>query len=190
MNFMSEREKNILDAAKRVFTRYGVKRVNMSDLAEEAGVSRQTLYNVYRNKEDIIRALIQAYADDGVAALEAAQNEKLGLGPLLDVAFEKIAVKGYDMISNSPNAEELIEGFSVASMEEWRVAAARYQSALTEAFQPYRETLAAKGIHPEALAYLVYYSAKATKHSAENRDALLQHLDTLKKLCLAAAKGP
>lgn len=51
---MNQTEQALLDAAMRVFSRYGVKRSSMSDLCEEAGVSRQTFYNNFRNKDDIL----------------------------------------------------------------------------------------------------------------------------------------
>ena len=61
-----------------MFSRYGVKRTSMVDLAQEAGVSRQTLYNVFRNKDDVLRALIRAYteghhpADGGMGGVPGA----------------------------------------------------------------------------------------------------------------------
>ena len=48
---MEQREVKIVDAAFRVFSRYGVKRTTMNDIAEEAGLVRQTLYTVYKNKD-------------------------------------------------------------------------------------------------------------------------------------------
>ena len=37
-----------------VFSNYGFRKTSMSDLAEAAGVSRQTLYNRFKSKEDIL----------------------------------------------------------------------------------------------------------------------------------------
>lgn len=53
---MTDRERTILDAAMRVFMRHGVRRASMTDIGKEAGVSRQTLYNAFRGKEDVLRA--------------------------------------------------------------------------------------------------------------------------------------
>ncbi|SDB45349.1 transcriptional regulator, TetR family [Bauldia litoralis] len=50
----------------------------MGDLAKEAGVGRQTLYNVFRNKDDVLGALIRAYteghhpADGGMGGVPGA----------------------------------------------------------------------------------------------------------------------
>lgn len=57
-----------------VFSNYGFRKTSMSDLAEAAGVSRQTLYNRFKSKEDILNWAItgasDASADLAVAALE------------------------------------------------------------------------------------------------------------------------
>ena len=53
MSRMNEREKKIIEAAVEVFHRYGVKRASMSDIADEAGVSRQTVYNAFSNKDEL-----------------------------------------------------------------------------------------------------------------------------------------
>ena len=57
-----------------VFSNYGFRKTSMSDLAEAAGVSRQTLYNRFSSKEEILRWAItgasDASADLAIAALE------------------------------------------------------------------------------------------------------------------------
>ena len=83
---MNETEQALLDAAMRVFSRYGVKRSSMSDLCEEAGVSRQTFYNNFRNKDDILRALIRSYTERALAGIEAGRGSCQTLGAQLDLA--------------------------------------------------------------------------------------------------------
>ena len=52
---MDEKQVAIAEAAIRVISRYGVKRTTMQDIADEAGVVRQTLYNYYKKKDDVLR---------------------------------------------------------------------------------------------------------------------------------------
>ena len=58
-----------------VFSCYGFRKTSMGDLAEAAGVSRQTLYNRFKSKEDILSWAItgasDAAADQAIAALAA-----------------------------------------------------------------------------------------------------------------------
>jgi AcrR family transcriptional regulator len=42
---LRDTQHKIVDAAVRCFERYGPQRTSMSDIAEEAGISRRTLYD-------------------------------------------------------------------------------------------------------------------------------------------------
>lgn len=55
---------DILDAAERVFTRYGARRANVEDVARAAGVSRSTLYRAYPTKEALLQAVLDREVDE------------------------------------------------------------------------------------------------------------------------------
>jgi TetR/AcrR family transcriptional regulator, cholesterol catabolism regulator len=58
---MEEKEKYILEQAKILFYRYGVKSVSMDDLARHAGVSKKTLYEYFCDKTDIIKRVLEMH---------------------------------------------------------------------------------------------------------------------------------
>ena len=51
---MDELEIKILAKAELLFMKYGVKSVTMDDLAKEMGISKKTIYQVAKNKEELI----------------------------------------------------------------------------------------------------------------------------------------
>lgn len=53
-----ERQQQILDAAAAVIIRLGYDKTTMSDIAEEAGASRRTVYLYFKGKEDLFEALL------------------------------------------------------------------------------------------------------------------------------------
>jgi AcrR family transcriptional regulator len=53
-----ERQQQILDAAAAVIIRLGYDKTTMSDVAEEAGVSRRTVYLYSKGKEELFEALL------------------------------------------------------------------------------------------------------------------------------------
>jgi AcrR family transcriptional regulator len=72
-----ERIAAILDAAYACFTRHGVRRTTMDDIAREAGISRAAVYQHVRNKEDAFRRLVARLLDgalDRARAAAAAQQ--------------------------------------------------------------------------------------------------------------------
>src|SRR6476620_9047991 len=58
MSDTNERQQQILDAAAAVIIRLGYDKTTMSDIAEEAGVSRGTVYLYFRGKEELFEALL------------------------------------------------------------------------------------------------------------------------------------
>ena len=52
------RRAQLLDAAKRVFARRGYPAANIADICQEARVARGTLYQYFRNKRDVLIALL------------------------------------------------------------------------------------------------------------------------------------
>ncbi len=57
------REKEIIEAARRVFTREGFKKASMEKIAEEAGLAKGTVYLYFPNKDQLVAATLEAGAD-------------------------------------------------------------------------------------------------------------------------------
>ena len=80
-----------MSAAENLFARFGFQRASMSQIAEEAGLTRQALYHHYTSKEALFRAVVEqlhecAYEAEAVAGLE---QEQVG-GGLADILAAQI----------------------------------------------------------------------------------------------------
>lgn len=69
----------ILDAADRIMSRWGFRKMTMDDLAKEAGVSRRTIYVYFRGKEDVGLSSIGRVVEQVYEELETLL--KSGLDP-------------------------------------------------------------------------------------------------------------
>jgi len=102
----------ILSAAENVFARFGYRRASMSQIAEEAGLTRQALYHHYAGKEALFRAVVEqlhelAYEAEAAAGFE---QEQAGAG-LADVLAAQIGARFrylVECVEESPQAEELL----------------------------------------------------------------------------------
>jgi AcrR family transcriptional regulator len=78
-NTMSRTRAGLLDGALSVIERGGLGKVTMSAVATRSGVSKATLYNHFRTKDDVLRALVlrevELIADDADAAAAQARAE-------------------------------------------------------------------------------------------------------------------
>jgi len=60
----------IFQAAQRLFMRYGIEAVSFEQVAEEAGVSRATLYNHFSNMDALISIMLFPFFEETEAAME------------------------------------------------------------------------------------------------------------------------
>ena len=56
---MSDRRRELLDAAARVFARKGFHASRVGDIAEEAGVAHGLLYHYFRSKEEVLETIFR-----------------------------------------------------------------------------------------------------------------------------------
>ena len=68
-------ERRLRDAAQAVFSRVGVERATVRDIAQEAGVAQGLLYNYFSSKDDLVRAVFREGASDVAEAFAAASTE-------------------------------------------------------------------------------------------------------------------
>ncbi|MDQ6642096.1 MAG: TetR/AcrR family transcriptional regulator [Actinomycetota bacterium] len=66
----AQRSRTILDAARRVFEQYGVRRANVEDVARVAGVSRSTLYRRFPTKDALLEAVLLQQYDEFLTELD------------------------------------------------------------------------------------------------------------------------
>ncbi|MCC5034942.1 TetR/AcrR family transcriptional regulator [Streptomyces sp. WAC 00631] len=85
-----ERLDQILDAAYACFTRHGVRRTTMDDIAREAGLSRPGVYQYVRNKQDAFRRLTTRLLD---ASLSDARSAATARGDLAERLTGVLEVK-------------------------------------------------------------------------------------------------
>ena len=181
---MLDRQKTILTAAWEMFARYGFKRTTMNDIASQAGVARQTLYNAFDNKEAILRALIQLHIEETCTALaeHAAQNGSLPDG--LELAFDHFARKPYELLVMTPHGGELMEELENSASTEMTESKQRFSTAMAEMLAPHIPKGVATELRAEALADFIVHTAMGHKTKAASQEHLENLLGTLKAVVL------
>lgn len=99
----------ILDAAYVCFTRHGVRRTTMDDIAREAAMSRPAVYQYVQNKEDAFRRLAGRLLDKALGDARAAITSASGLGDQLAAGLEtKLGMVGTLWRDSPAHAAELL----------------------------------------------------------------------------------
>lgn len=75
---VEQRRREIIDAARRCFLRRGFHRATTDEICREAAITPGGLYHYFRNKEDVIRAVVQDSADQAVREVRSIAQASPG----------------------------------------------------------------------------------------------------------------
>tara|TARA_R110002050_G_scaffold55954_10_gene126009 strand:+ start:25895 stop:26536 length:642 start_codon:yes stop_codon:yes gene_type:complete len=181
---MTERQHQILEAAIDVFARYGVRKATMGDLAEQAGISRQTLYARYANKDEIMNAAMRLITDKVVGQVRAAWLEAGSISEKLDIFLDLAIVRFFEQIKQMPDSIDLLTGYGEGGPAAQHAAEAGKIDLLRGLFEPCKDKLVANGTSPQDLAEFFYQGSASFKFTAGDLEHLKALLATLKRTTL------
>ncbi|WOO39802.1 helix-turn-helix domain-containing protein [Rubellicoccus peritrichatus] len=185
---IDEKKSQVLSAALKMFSAYGFKRVTMNDIAEEAGMSRPSLYLMFSNKEDIFRGSIVNYAEKSLEQIRTGLPEKQGLEAKLSFALEVWIVQGYEMINKSPHAGEFIDCTYGFARDVIELMYADFEKLVLEILEPEADRIEAHGMVSADFAHFIRVSAQGCKAAAQNVEDLRKLIAMLLKVVLATVK--
>jgi AcrR family transcriptional regulator len=96
------RRKAIVAAARTCFLRYGYGKVSLADIAGEARISRPLLYLVYKNKEDIFKAVFAALYESRYAAVDRIIAGGMSAHDKLFGIYEKLVLEPWEELFGMP----------------------------------------------------------------------------------------
>ena len=186
---MDPRKEQILEAAIAVISRYGLKRTSVADIARAAGVARQTVYNSFVDKDEIVRECVRHYEGKTRVAVEAELKNAPSLDRKLDVLIDHLAVQKYDMLAAHPEAADIMNGvYEIAAQELEEVSASSRQT-IEKMLRPYAGAVRKSGQSVPQLAEFIQQSLYHAKHEAKDKKQLLRLAGSLKALVLALAQS-
>jgi AcrR family transcriptional regulator len=97
MEKRSRKLQAILEAAKSLFWRHGLRRVTIEEICQDAGVSKMTCYKYFSNKTAIAKYLIEDMFESGVKAYKEIYSS--------DIPYEEKIKKMVDL--KMSNAHEM-----------------------------------------------------------------------------------
>ena len=71
-----DKNQQILGIAQQLFSQFGLKKVTTDDIARKAGVSKATIYKLYKNKEEILKDVVQLECDQLIREIYLVIDKK------------------------------------------------------------------------------------------------------------------
>lgn len=187
MKIMDAKTKPIVMAAWAMFQRYGYAKTTMSDIAAEAGVARQTLYNAFPGKPDILRAVIVLAGEVALEEIKTAWDSCANLEEKID-SFQRLGpLAWFEAMRQMPDWAELMEGINAIAADELAKQEITWIALL--------EALIAEEVAPEHdssprdIAEFVFSASKNAKYGAEDRAHMARRLTTIKTAAMAMIKA-
>ncbi len=75
------KRKQLIQTAKDLFFKYGIKRVTVEEICQEAGVSKMTFYKHYKNKNELVKTMVTQMIDESLEKYHTLMDS--------DVSFEE-----------------------------------------------------------------------------------------------------
>lgn len=158
----------------------------MGDIAKAAGLSRQSLYARFSNKDEVYAAGLELFATRLLDTLADRWAHTGDMSDKLDQLAEIAIYPTYDLLNSNPNAADLVEG---AQTPEGKAAmqavTARKVAFYAKAFAPYQAQLAQRGLTPEQVATFLEVSKEAILKAAQSPEDLALRFAPLKAAVLA-----
>ena len=107
-NVSDERTSQIITAAEDVFTKKGFAEARMDDIAEETGLSKGTLYNYFKSKDDLIIAILDRIFQREFRAFEQNDLSTKGATETIDLFVDTVAKDIKLMLRLMPVAYEFL----------------------------------------------------------------------------------
>lgn len=85
MDILQEKKKSILKCAREIIQKYGLPNLVMDDVALYCGMSKKTIYEIFKGKDNLIQELTAAFLKEELEIWEN-ESEKLG-SPLEKIRF-------------------------------------------------------------------------------------------------------
>jgi AcrR family transcriptional regulator len=182
----SAKQQKVIEAATRVFLRYGFRRTTMGDIAQAAGISRPALYLLYCNKEGVFQATFEAMAATILAEIREGLREPGEPLEKLRFAFDRWVVRPYVLMHGSPDAADLVQCAQPFAENLLARAMAEFEALLAGILRELPGPAAPGAPDPAQAAHVLAVSAHGLKTSARSAEELRDMLEALLRMTLGS----
>ena len=187
---MEEREYKIAAAGYSVISQYGIRRATMNDIAEAAGVSRQTLYNTFPNREALLVGVVRHHFNVKWDAIRSRAVEGLDRKNRFSILLDELVTQSWKAIQAMPHADEMEIELATTIKKELVEIHAEARRNLCEFLLPYEDALQSRGITAAGMGEMLHHSLMGLKLSTTTSEEIESATATMLACMLAVTEPP
>ncbi len=112
---MEAKQLLVIRSAQKLFLKHGYLKVSMSDIAEDLGISRPTLYKSFANKETILDALLTVHSEECRLETEKRLPKATTFAKRLQTVLDIWVIDPFAMAIENENGRDLMSNGPVYS---------------------------------------------------------------------------
>ncbi|NWC00014.1 TetR/AcrR family transcriptional regulator [Pseudomonas gingeri] len=172
-----------IDAGARAFMQHGFARTTMGVIAESAAMSRPALYLLFKNKEQVLEAVVDTWTEQTLTKMSAAIAELPNLADKLREICAMWSVASFERSQNNPQLRDLV------GHPAYEKGYARFMAFIAHILDESSPS-GAKPISCDELARGLVLGIRGFKVSAASMDDLLHLIDVQVRLIEAYLQKP
>lgn len=157
-----ERRARIIDAARYLILRQGLRATSMEAIAKQAGIAKPTLYGYFPDKDAVFGAIIAEIGTDIHAAVEGALAGEGDVAERIAAALNAKYKVINKVLQGSPHAGELYDEHNREGTEAFSGLDGWVETAISKALEQ------AGVVRPRPLAQLILAAAFGVGRKAQN----------------------
>lgn len=186
---MEERACRIAAAGYEVISRYGIRRVTMTDVATAAGVSRQTIYNVFPNREALLIGVVRFHFESKWRAIRESCAATRDRRERFQALLDNLVIEPWESIQTMPHADELELELATTIKQELPEVHLEAQRNLCDFLLEYQDALERRHLTARGLGEMLHHSIVGLKLSTTTREQIDSVAATM-LACLLALTDP
>lgn len=176
---LTETETRILEATIRAFMKYGPKKMTMGDVAEEAGLTRKTVYVAFENKDNLLAEMVRYIGHKQLTRLAEAWQSCATLSDKLSVYSQIVVLEPFDAIQATEDPQEMVNIHGEAGQVALRDVRDNYVALWAEQLIGSESSLERAGTTRDRLARFIVTTNQNLKRSETDRARLVEQLEDL-----------
>lgn len=174
----------MLEAALDVVSEVGAAKISVGKIAEKSGLSRQTIYNTFGSKKELLREAMHYSSERKRRAARQGLANAHTVDAQLDALFEHLTIAAYRFARSKADVDDIVVGAHAIGSEVLMANFEAERKLYEQVFSPFTEELRKHGMTARQFSEVVEKSARAAKREARSLKHLKEMLGTLKTMVL------
>jgi AcrR family transcriptional regulator len=184
---LTDTEIRIINAAIDVILRYGPRKTTMNDIAEAAGLTRQTVYASFGNKDGVLAETVRFIGRRHLSQVAVAWEYCPNLAEKLQAYARIVVLDRDDEANGEEDPQELVSDYNAAGRAAYLEVRDRHAQQWAEQLAPCAEALESVGLTPYRLASFIVTTSLNLKKAEDDRSLLRDQLSVMNASVLALA---